>query len=118
MTTSTTPSRRGTASPLRGSGQGAAPSAAQAKAPETPLFGQGPLLTIAEAARVLNIPEGALRKSVSARRVPHTRLGKHVRFAPHHLAAIVQAGEQPTVAGQPGGRAPQTGRRTGARTLL
>jgi len=56
------------------------------------------LLDIAAAAQLLNIPEGALRKSVSARRVPHTRLGKHVRFAPHHIEAIVAAGEQEIVA--------------------
>lgn len=52
-----------------------------------------PLLTIAEAAEVLNVPEGWLRKKVSAGVVPHTRLGKHVRFTQDHIAQIVVAGE-------------------------
>lgn len=55
------------------------------------------LLDIDQAAEVLNIPAGALRHAVSARTVPHTRIGKHVRFAEHHLKAIVAAGEQPAI---------------------
>jgi excisionase family DNA binding protein len=52
-----------------------------------------PLLTISEAAAALNVPEGWLRKKVSAGVVPHTRLGKHVRFTQEHLTQIVAAGE-------------------------
>ncbi len=55
------------------------------------------LLTIPEAAGELHVPEGWLRKKVSAREVPFTRLGKHVRFTDEHLAAIVTAGEQQPV---------------------
>ena len=51
------------------------------------------LFTIPEAAEVLRVPEGWLRKKVSAGLVPHTRLGKHVRFTGEHLRQIVTAGE-------------------------
>ena len=61
------------------------------------MFAAGPLLTISQAAAALNIPEGTLRKQVSTRKVPSTRLGKHVRFTADHLAAIVAAGEQEVV---------------------
>jgi excisionase family DNA binding protein len=50
--------------------------------------------TIAEAARLLRVPEGWLRKKVTAGLVPHTRLGKHVRFTDEHLRRIVADGEQ------------------------
>ena len=43
------------------------------------------------------IPEGGLRKKVSALAVPHARLGKHVRFSAEHLASIVSQGEVPPV---------------------
>ncbi|HET7405896.1 MAG TPA: excisionase family DNA-binding protein [Actinomycetales bacterium] len=51
------------------------------------------LLTIPEAATELHVPEGWLRKKVTAREVPFTRLGKHVRFTDDQLRAIVIAGE-------------------------
>lgn len=59
-----------------------------------------PLLTISEAATALNVPEGWLRKKVSAGAVPHTRLGKHVRFTDDHLSQIVAAGETSSVTAQ------------------
>jgi len=52
------------------------------------------LLTIDQAAERLGVPRTWLRDKVSARAVPHTRLGKHVRFTAAHLASIVAAGEQ------------------------
>lgn len=52
-----------------------------------------PIYTIAEAARLLRVPEGWLRKKVTAGAVPHTRLGKHVRFTADHLHRIVASGE-------------------------
>lgn len=52
-----------------------------------------PLYTIAEAAALLHVPEGWLRKKVTAGAVPHTRLGKHVRFTVDHLRRIIVAGE-------------------------
>jgi excisionase family DNA binding protein len=51
------------------------------------------LFGIADAAALLRVPEGWLRKKVTAGAVPHSRLGKHVRFTPDHLRRIVAAGE-------------------------
>ncbi|HEU0130946.1 MAG TPA: helix-turn-helix domain-containing protein [Mycobacteriales bacterium] len=52
-----------------------------------------PLFTIAEAAAYLNIPTTTLRDKVTRRAVPFTRIGRHVRFTPDHIAAIIAAGE-------------------------
>jgi excisionase family DNA binding protein len=52
------------------------------------------LFTIVEAARLLNVPVGWLSKKVSAHEVPHTRLGKHVRFTQEHIDLIIEAGQQ------------------------
>jgi excisionase family DNA binding protein len=52
------------------------------------------LLDIDGVADLLNVPEAWLRKAVSARTVPFTKIGKHVRFTPEHIAAIIKAGEQ------------------------
>lgn len=64
------------------------------------------LYTIAEAAGFLGVPDGWLRKKVTARLVPHTRLGKHVRFTDDHLRRIVSSGEAETAAEPP---APEQG---------
>jgi excisionase family DNA binding protein len=40
------------------------------------------------------VPEGWLRKKVSAGEIPFTRPGRHVRFTDEHLEAIVANGEQ------------------------
>lgn len=53
------------------------------------------LLDIPAAAEWLNVPEGWLRKKVSAGEVQVTRLGKHVRFDADDLAAIIADGKQP-----------------------
>lgn len=55
------------------------------------------LLSIAEAADYLNVPESWLREKVSARKVPFARIGRHVRFTAMHLHEIVAAGEQPAL---------------------
>jgi excisionase family DNA binding protein len=52
-----------------------------------------PLLTIAEAAELLNVPQSWLRERAATHAVPHTRLGRHVRFTDEHLAAIIADGE-------------------------
>lgn len=52
------------------------------------------LLTIDEAAAVLHVPRSWLRDRVSARLVPHTRLGRHVRFTPEHMSQIIAGGEE------------------------
>ena len=54
----------------------------------------GRLYTIMEAAEALNVPRTWLRDKVTAGAVPHTRLGRHVRFTEAHLAQIVHAGER------------------------
>jgi excisionase family DNA binding protein len=59
------------------------------------------LMTISEAAEVLNVPEGWLRKKVSAGAVPFTRLGKHVRFSHDHLDRLIASGEAPTCQERP-----------------
>jgi len=65
---------------------------------EVPVSPSPRLLTIAEAAAVLNVPENWLRKKVAAHAVPCTRLGKHVRFTNEHLDQIIEAGEQRPIA--------------------
>ena len=52
------------------------------------------LLDIAQAAELLNVPFGWLQVKVTRREVPHTRLGKHVRFTRDHLARIIAEGER------------------------
>lgn len=51
------------------------------------------LLTIAEAAERLNVPCSWLRVKVTERKVPHTRIGRHVRFTEQHLTDIIASGE-------------------------
>lgn len=51
------------------------------------------LRTIAEAADFLNVPYNWLRVKVTELKVPHTRIGKHVRFTEQHLAEIIGSGE-------------------------
>ena len=59
---------------------------------------EGPLLyTPAEAAERLKVRESWLRKKAAARQVPCTFLGKHLRFSPNDLAAILAAAAQPPV---------------------
>lgn len=52
-------------------------------------------LKIAEAAALFNIPASSLRDYVTAGRVQHTRIGRHVRFSPDDVEAIRAAGVQP-----------------------
>ena len=52
------------------------------------------LLTIAEAAEYLHVPERWVQEAVRQRRVRCTRLGKHLRFRIEHLDELVTAGEQ------------------------
>lgn len=67
-----------------------------------------PLLDIDEAAQLLNVPRTWLRDKVTARAVPHTRIGKHVRFSERHLAQIIADGEATSqIPRQRGGRRSQ-----------
>jgi excisionase family DNA binding protein len=47
-----------------------------------------PLCDFAGAAAWLGVPEDTVRKAVAARRYPHVRIGKHVRFTIEDLNAI------------------------------
>lgn len=58
------------------------------------------LMTIAEAADQLNVPFTWLRDKVSARAVPHTRIGRHVRFTEEHVQAIIAGGERKPISPQ------------------
>ena len=67
-----------------------------------------PLYTPSEAARLLTVPESWLRRRVTARAVPCTFLGKHLRFSRTDLIAIIQAGATaPGPTRRPGRSRPQ-----------
>ncbi|WP_338090556.1 helix-turn-helix domain-containing protein [Planosporangium thailandense] len=55
------------------------------------------LYTPAEAAQRLRVRESWLRKKAAAREVPCTFLGKHLRFSPTDLAAIIANSARPAV---------------------
>jgi excisionase family DNA binding protein len=56
-----------------------------------------PLRTFEQAAEWLHVSDSWLRKQVAARKVPHTRLGRNVRFSEADLAEIVaRARVEPT----------------------
>ena len=59
------------------------------------------LYTPAEAAQRLQVRESWLRKKAAARQVPCTFLGKHLRFSPADLAAIVAAAVRPATGRRP-----------------
>ena len=68
----------------------------------------GELHTPAEAAGILKVRESWLKTKASARLIPCTFVGKHLRFSDDDIAEIMQAGSrQPVTA-----RAPRPGRRT------
>lgn len=60
-----------------------------------------PLKTVEQAAEVLNIPKWTLTKLVTARKVQHTRIGRHVRFTDADLEAYAAScrvpADQPTL---------------------
>ena len=42
----------------------------------------------------LNVSRSWVRSKVTAREIPFTKIGRHVRFTEEHVAAIVASGEQ------------------------
>ena len=77
----------------------------------TTIVQTGPLLyTPAEAAQLLKVRESWLRKKAAARQVPCTFLGKHLRFSPADLTAIIANSARPAV-GRRGRRKTATNRR-------
>ncbi len=63
--------------------------------------GSALLYTPQQAATLLQVRESWLRKKAAARTIPCTFLGKHLRFSPADLAAIVAAAAQPPVGRRP-----------------
>lgn len=66
------------------------------------------LYTPAEAAQRLQVRESWLRKKAAARAVPCTFLGKHLRFSPADLTAIVANAAQPASGRRKRRRSPTT----------
>jgi excisionase family DNA binding protein len=63
------------------------------------------LLLPSEAAQLLRVRESWLRKKAAARLIPSTRVGKHLRFSAHDIAAINAAGARPATGRKPARRA-------------
>ncbi|WP_223839161.1 helix-turn-helix domain-containing protein [Nocardiopsis deserti] len=57
------------------------------------------IFTPAEAAALLKVPESWLRKRASARQVPCTFIGKHLRFSSSDLEQIIRDGHRDPVTG-------------------
>lgn len=57
------------------------------------------VFTPAEAAALLKVPESWLRKRASARQVPCTFIGKHLRFSSSDLEQIIRSGHRAPVSG-------------------
>lgn len=55
------------------------------------------LYTKAQAAERLQVSERWLEKRVTARRIPHTWLGRHIRFSDQDLAEIAAMGHRDPV---------------------
>jgi excisionase family DNA binding protein len=53
------------------------------------------LRTVAEAAVLLRVPETWLRRKVSRREIPFTRVGHYVRFSAEDIQTIVRDGARP-----------------------
>lgn len=53
-----------------------------------------PLLTFEQAAERLAVRESWLRKAVAAEQVPHTRIGRHVRFTEQNLNDFIEASQR------------------------
>lgn len=52
------------------------------------------LLTKDELAEVLGVPASWVRAKAAAHEIPHRRIGRHIRFAPEDVAAILAASKQ------------------------
>jgi len=69
----------------------------------------GQLHTAAEASGILQVRESWLKTKASARLIPCTFVGKHLRFSDDDIAEIMKAGaRQPVTAREPRGRRPTT----------
>ncbi|MCL7377048.1 helix-turn-helix domain-containing protein [Streptomyces sp. 35G-GA-8] len=57
------------------------------------------LYTADQAAQLLQIPVSWLRKKATAHAVPHTRIGRHLRFSASDLKSIIRTGAQASHSG-------------------
>jgi excisionase family DNA binding protein len=57
----------------------------------------GELHTVAEAARILKVRESWLKTKASARLIPCTFVGKHLRFSDDDIAEIMRSGARQPV---------------------
>jgi excisionase family DNA binding protein len=58
----------------------------------------GELHTVAEAARILKVRESWLKAKASARLIPCTFVGKHLRFSDDDIANIMRTGARQPIA--------------------
>lgn len=88
-----------------GAGAGCPPIPAQRKAPRGDPRTQTHCLTVAELCTWLGLEKDyVIRAGVRAGTLPHLRIGRKIRFAPEHVAAIMRQFER-----QPGGVAVSSG---------
>lgn len=52
------------------------------------------LFTAEQAAQVLQVPPSWLRKKAAAGAIPHTRIGRHLRFSERDLQRLIEAGQR------------------------
>jgi excisionase family DNA binding protein len=57
----------------------------------------GQLYTTAETAEILRVPESWLKAKATARVIPCTFVGKHLRFSDQDIAEIISAGAKPAL---------------------
>jgi hypothetical protein len=57
----------------------------------------GQLHTVAETAEILKVPESWLKVKATARVIPCTFIGKHLRFSDQDISAIIAAGARPAL---------------------
>lgn len=55
------------------------------------------LITQDELAALLRVPKGWVVKAVTAREIPFTRVGRHVRFSRENVRAIHEQGFEPAI---------------------
>lgn len=67
--------------------------------PDEPARSALEVFTPAEAAALLKVPESWLRKKATARQVPFTFIGKHLRFSASDLEQIIRDGHRTPVSG-------------------
>jgi len=54
----------------------------------------GGLLSVPEAARVLNVRPGQVYRLVELGRLPHIRIGKYIRFSPDLVEQLMRGGDK------------------------